>query len=381
LDLFADPILRFFPIFATNAFPHAMTSCRSISRAQPHPLSVAPMMDRTDRHFRYFLRRISRRTLLYTEMVTTAAIEHGNVERLLGFDPEERPLSLQLGGDDPVALARCARLAADLGYDEVNLNVGCPSDRVQRGRFGACLMAEPGRVADGVAAMRAAVALPITVKHRIGIDELDRYEDMLRFVDTLAEAGCDRFSVHARKAWLQGLSPKENREIPPLRYPEVHQLKRERPGLLIELNGGVRTLDAAAEHLGHVDGVMIGRAAYDDPYLLAGADRKFYDEGAAIPSRREILEGLLPYLERKMAERESLARTLRHASGLFTGARGARLWRRFLSEGSYANDLNLLAAVLRQIPAEVLDQRGETSETSTPARAPENPAISRQVAG
>ena len=233
------------------------------------------MMDRTDRHFRFFLRRITRHTLLYTEMVTTGAVIHGDRERLLGFDLREKPVALQLGGDDPRALAECARIGEGFGYDEINLNVGCPSDRVQKGRIGACLMAEPERVADGVEAMRAAVSIPVTVKHRIGIDHLDRYEDMARFVTTVAAAGSDRFTVHARIAWLQGLSPKENRDIPPLRYDDVYRLKREHPDLSIEINGGVRSLDGVEEHLREVDAVMIGRAACDDPYLFAEADRRF----------------------------------------------------------------------------------------------------------
>lgn len=335
-------------------------------RGIPRPLSVAPMMDRTDRFCRYFLRLVSRHTLLYTEMVTTQAIEHGDVERLLGFDPEERPLALQLGGDDPAALARCAALAERLGYDEVNLNVGCPSDRVQQGRFGACLMADPGRVAEGVAAMREAAALPVTVKHRIGIDELDRYEDMLAFVDRVAAAGCDRFSVHARKAWLSGLSPKENREIPPLRYADVYRLKAERPQLELEINGGILTLDAAAAHLQQVDAVMIGRAAIDDPYLFAEADRRFFGAADEIPSRRQIVAAWLPYLERWLARGQKLQTLVRHSHGLFSGQRGARVWRRAVSEGAHgpgAGPASLLAA-LDRIPPEATEARGRREERS-----------------
>ena len=225
------------------------------------------MMDRTDRHFRRLLRLISRHTLLYTEMVTSRAILHGDRERLLGFDPSERPLALQLGGDDPDQLSECARIANDLGYDEVNLNVGCPSDRVQSGNFGVCLMRTPERVAECVAAMRAAVELPVTVKHRIGVDELDRYEDMLGFVDVVAAAGCDRFTVHARKAWLHGLSPKQNRDVPPLRHADVHRLARERPELIIEINGGLRSLDQVDAELEHVDAVMLGR---EQPRVVPG---------------------------------------------------------------------------------------------------------------
>lgn len=293
------------------------------------------MMDRTDRHYRYFMRRITRHTLLYTEMVTTGALLHGDAARHLAYDASEHPLALQLGGDEPRALVRCARLAAEHGYDEVNLNVGCPSDRVQAGRFGACLMAEPQRVADAVATMRAAVALPITVKHRIGIDDLDRYEDMLHFVDTVAAAGCDRFSVHARKAWLHGLSPKENRTVPPLRYDDVWRLKRERPELVIEINGGILDLDQAAAHLDHVDAVMIGRAAYDDPYLFADADRRIgHDPASVAPSRQQVAEAMLPYLEQHVAAGGHPRHVLRHLAGLFAGQRGARAWRRALGEGA-----------------------------------------------
>jgi tRNA-dihydrouridine synthase A len=325
------------------------------------------MMDRTDRFCRLFLRLHSRHTLLYTEMVTTQAIEHGDVERLLGFDPAEKPLALQLGGDDPAALARCAAIGEKMGYDEVNLNVGCPSDRVQQGRFGACLMADPGRVAEGVAAMREAVALPVTVKHRIGIDHLDSYEDMLAFVDRVAAAGCDRFSVHARKAWLSGLSPRENREIPPLRYAEVYRLKAERPLLQVEINGGILDLDAAAAHLERVDAVMIGRAAIDEPYLFAEADRRFFGSTAPIPSRREVVLALLPYLDAWLARGHKLQTLVRHTHGLFAGERGARVWRRAISEGAHlpaAGPATLLAA-LDRIPAEVVDARGRRPAASS----------------
>src|SRR5690606_23168012 len=290
-------------------------------------LSVAPMMEWTDRHFRWLMRQISRHTLLYTEMVTTGAALHGEREIVLGFDPSERPLALQLGGDDPQALARCARIAEDLGYDEVNLNVGCPSDRVQGGNFGACLMGQPERVAAAVAAMRAAVALPVTVKHRIGIDGRERYEDLLNFVDTVAGAGCDRFTVHARIAVLGGLSPKENRTVPPLRYPEVVQLKAERPELCVELNGGVRGLDAAAMHLeAGLDAVMIGRLAYEDPYALADVDRRFYAATEPPPNRSEIARRYAEYSEAHLRAfpRRKPSALLRHVLGLFTGQPGAR---------------------------------------------------------
>jgi len=291
------------------------------------------MMKITDRHCRRFLRAITRHTLLYTEMVSTGAVLRGNRERWLGYSPEEKPLALQLGGDDPAQLQECARLAEDFGYDEVNLNVGCPSPRVQTANFGACLMAEPERVADAVAAMRSAVHIPVTVKHRIGVDELDSYEDMARFVEVVAETGCDRFVVHARKAWLKGLSPKENRSVPPLRYADVHRLKRQFPQLLVEINGGFTTLDQVEEQLASVDGVMIGRAADSDPYLLVGVDRRFFAvAGGPPPSRREVAESMLPYISNWLARGERLHRIVRHMLGLFAGQPGARAWRRHLSE-------------------------------------------------
>ncbi len=273
-------------------------------REQFRRLSVAPMMDWTDRHERFFLRLISRRALLYTEMITTGAILHGARDRLLAFHAAEHPVALQLGGSDPKALAECARIGADLGYDEINLNVGCPSDRVQTGRFGACLMLEPELVRDGVAAMRAAVSIPVTVKHRIGVDARDSYDDLCRFVAVVAESGCTVFTVHARKAWLSGLSPKQNREIPPLSYETVYRLKRDFPQFTIVLNGGVRSLDEAAEELRQVDGVMIGRAAYETPYMLAEADRRIFgDADAPILSRREIVAAFMPYVRGRTRHR------------------------------------------------------------------------------
>ena len=327
-------------------------------RGRRWPLSVAPMMDRTDRHYRFFIRQITRRTLLYSEMVTTQAILRGDREKLLGFDRRERPLALQVGGDDAQALKACAIIAEGLGYDEINLNVGCPSDRVQKGRFGACLMAEPQRVADAVAAMRQAVALPVTVKHRIGIDDLDRYEDMRAFVEVVAAAGCDRFSIHARKAWLSGLSPKENREVPPLRYEDVHRLKRELPSLTIEINGGITTLDDAALHLRHVDGVMIGRAAYDRPFLFAEADRRFFGPDEPSPTRRQVVDALVPYLEHWHRHGMAVGRVTRHVLQLFAGQPGARAWRRYLSENSPRAGIGpeILREALKRVPDDVLDQ-------------------------
>lgn len=310
-------------------------------RAPTPPLSVAPMMQRTDRHLRTFLRHLSKRTLLYTEMVTTGALLHGDRDRHLAFGAFEKPVALQLGGDDPAALAECARMAVDYGYDEVNINVGCPSDRVQRGRFGACLMAHPQVVADGVAAMRAAVAVPITVKHRIGIDDLDRYDDMLNFVDVVSAAGADRFSVHARKAWLQGLSPKENREIPPLRYDDVYRLKRERPHLPIEINGGVRTMAATVEHLQHVDGVMIGRAAYETPAIFADADRAVFGDDAPPTDVFEALDAMVPYAARHIEGGGRLHHVTRHLLTVFQGVPGAKRWRRTLNAAATHPDAGL----------------------------------------
>jgi tRNA-dihydrouridine synthase A len=316
-----------------------------------HRLSVAPMMDRTDRHFRYLMRQMTRRTLLYTEMVTSAAIVHGDRTRLLGFSAAEKPLALQVGGDDPKALALCAQIAADLGYDEINLNVGCPSDRVQNGNFGACLMAQPERVADCVAAMHQATPLAVTVKHRIGIDEQDAYEDMAQFVQTVAAAGCDRFSVHARKAWLQGLSPKENRDIPPLRYADVYRLKQDFPHLLIEINGGIQTLEQAQAHLQSVDAVMMGRAAYDQPYQFAVADQIIYGEASPPRTHFEVVEAMLPYIDHWTQRGLKLHKITRHMLQLFTGQPGSRIWKRYLTEQASAPsaDVKVVQAALAQL--------------------------------
>jgi tRNA-dihydrouridine synthase A len=321
-------------------------------------LSVAPMMDWTDRHDRYFLRLISRRVLLYSEMVTTGALIHGPRERLLAFDPAEHPVALQVGGSEPEELARAAVFGQQAGYDEINLNVGCPSDRVQSGRFGACLMAEPQTVAAGVAAMIAEVDLPVTVKCRIGIDDMEDYPDLKAFVETVAAAGCRSFTVHARKAWLQGLSPKENRDIPPLSYETVYRLKRELPELEVCINGGIKTLEEAEAHLAEgVDGVMIGRAAYQTPYILAEADRRFFGAETAPPSRRQVVEALVPYIEARMAEGTPLKSITRHILGLYNGLPGAKLWRRILSEEAHREGagpevvLRALEAVEAQIAA------------------------------
>ncbi|MCB9786577.1 MAG: tRNA dihydrouridine(20/20a) synthase DusA [Deltaproteobacteria bacterium] len=302
------------------------------TRGQLRAVSVAPMMDRTDRHFRYLMRQLTRRALLYTEMLTTGAVIHGDRQQLLGFDPAEHPVALQLGGDDPSALAEAARIGVDWGYDEINLNVGCPSARVQSGCFGAALMARPERVAEAVRAMRAAVSVPVTVKHRIGIDAIDRYEDMARFVSIVADAGCDRFSVHARKAWLEGLSPKENRTVPPLRYADVYRLADERPELAIEINGGITDADQMADHLARVDAVMIGRAAYETPWVLAEVDPRFFGEPAPAPDRHAVAEAMLPYIERHVSAGGRLHHVSRHMLTLFAGCRGAKAWKRTISE-------------------------------------------------
>jgi tRNA-dihydrouridine synthase A len=301
-------------------------------------LSIAPMMDRTDRHYRYFMRQITRRTLLYTEMITTQAIIHGDRHKLLDFSPEEKPLVLQLGGDNPQQLAECAKIARDWGYDAVNLNVGCPSDRVQNGNFGACLMARPKLVAAAVTAMQQAVELPITVKHRIGIDQSDRYEDLFEFVRIVSEAGCRHFAVHARKAWLQGLSPKENRTIPPLRYEDVYRLKQDFPHLFIEINGGITELEQVHYHLQSVDAVMIGRAAYDRPYLFATVDRDIYGESTPIPNREQIVRAMLPYIEYWLDRGVRLNSISRHMLQLFAQRAGTKAWKRYISQHAYLPD-------------------------------------------
>ncbi|KAB2848013.1 MAG: tRNA dihydrouridine(20/20a) synthase DusA [Hyphomicrobiaceae bacterium] len=297
-----------------------------------HRFSVAPMMDWSDRHCRSFHRILTRGALLYTEMVTARAVLHGDRERLLGYSPAEHPIALQLGGADPGELARAAEIGADFGYDEINLNVGCPSDRVQEGRFGACLMAEPSLVAKAVSKMAAAVGVPVTVKCRIGIDDQDSDADLDRFIEEIAAAGCRTFIVHARKAWLSGLSPKDNREIPPLDYARVFRLKKRRPGLRIVLNGGITSLVEAARHLEHVDGVMLGRAAYQNPYLLAAVDRRFFADAAPPLSRAEVINSYVAYVEARLAEGVPLNAMLRHVLGLYHGEPGGRRFRRHIAE-------------------------------------------------
>lgn len=298
-------------------------------------------MDWTDRHDRYFLRRITRNTLLYTEMVTTGALLHGDQARFLRYHPDEHPLALQLGGCNPDALAQCSALAEQHGYDEVNLNVGCPSDRVQAARFGACLMAEPTLVAQCISAMRAACGIPVTVKCRIGIDDLDSYSHFRRFIETVAGSGSRVFIVHARKAWLQGLSPKQNREIPPLQYETVYRLKQELPELEIIINGGIETLDEADEHLQHVDGVMLGRAAYKNPYLLAEVDQRYFNSDGELPTRHSIALAMQDYIEQSLDEGVRFKHISRHMLGLFQGQYGGRLWRRILSEDGSAPEAGI----------------------------------------
>ncbi len=316
--------------------------------------SIAPMMDWSDHHCRFFWRLISRQALLYTEMVTTGALIHGDRERFLHFNPEEHPVALQLGGSDPADLARCASWAQDWGYDEVNLNCGCPSDRVQSGVFGACLMANPALVADCVRAMKEACDTPVTVKHRIGIDHMESYQELLDFVGPIADAGCGVFIVHARKAWLQGLSPKQNREIPPLNYPWVYALKRDFPDLSIVINGGIQTLDECEAHLQHVDGVMIGREAYQNPWLLADVDRRLFGTDNPSASRQQAIDSLIPYVERHLAAGGHLNHVTRHILGLFQGQPGAKKFRRHLSENAYKAEAD--TAVLKDAVAWVSAQ-------------------------
>lgn len=300
-----------------------------------HRFSVAPMMDWTTRECRYFHRQLTKQALLYTEMVTTGALLFGDVERHLRFDDAEHPVALQLGGSSPEDLAKSAKLAQQWGYDEVNLNCGCPSDRVQNGSFGACLMAQPELVRDCVKAMLDAVSIPVTVKHRIGIDDADSYEQMLNFVGTVAESGCDTFIVHARKAILGGLSPKQNREIPPLIYDYVYRLKQEMPELTIVMNGGIKTHDECEQHLAHVDGVMLGREAYHNPWLLAEVDSRYFGGVDPLADRKQAVEAVLPFIDAELAAGQRLFYTTRHMMGLFQAQQGAKAFKRYLSENAW----------------------------------------------
>ncbi len=313
-------------------------------------ISVAPMMDWTTKDYRFFARLFNPNVVLYTEMVTTGAIIYGGANRHLDFNQQEHPIVLQLGGSNPQDLTTCTKMAQDWGYNEVNLNVGCPSDRVQNNKIGACLMAEPNLVAECIHAMQKAVSIPVTVKHRIGIDDMHSYEEMLHFVDTVAATGCTHFIVHARIAILQGLSPKENREVPPLRYEDVYRLKQERPNLTIEINGGIKTFAETEHHLQHVDGVMIGREAYHNPYLLAEMGQLWKLEA---PDRFDIIEQMLPYIHQRVAEGAPLSIITRHILGLFQNLPGARKWRQALSGGN-AKTITDIETAIKNIQSAML---------------------------
>ena len=318
---------------------------KSLSRV----FCVAPMLDWTDRHCRYFHRLISRHALLYTEMITTGALIHGDRDRLLKMNDEEQPVALQLGGSDPTDLIICSKMAEDYGYNEVNLNIGCPSDRVQNGRFGACLMAEPERVADCVVAMKRSVAIPVTVKSRIGIDDQDSYSELAHFIATIAGAGCKTFIIHARKAWLNGLSPKQNRETPLLRYDMVYQIKQDYPGLEIILNGGITSLEQGKIMLNDVDGVMLGREVYHRPFVLAKVDELFFQDTVNDKTRVEIVLQLLPYIQQQLRSGVRLNSIARHILGLFHSQPGAKNWRRHISENAYKSyaDENVVLSALK----------------------------------
>ena len=311
------------------------------------------MLDWTDRHCRYFHRLLTKQALLYTEMVTTGALLNGDVERHLRFNAFEQPVALQLGGSEPKEMAACARLAEDYGYAEVNINVGCPSERVQKGAFGACLMAEPHLIADCVAAMQAAVNMPVTVKNRIGIDEQQERDSLFNFVETVAQAGCQTFIVHARKAWLKGLSPKENREIPPLNYALVYELKQAFPQLEIIINGGITTLEQCQHHLQFVDGVMVGREAYHNPWLLAQVDSQLYAAPDSFNQRKAVIDAFIPYVEQQLSQGVTLAPMSKPILGLFQGIAGARYWRRYISENAFKPNAD--AKILLQAMQKILD--------------------------
>jgi tRNA-dihydrouridine synthase A len=322
-----------------------------------HRFSIAPMMEWTDRHCRFFHRLLTRRARLYTEMITTGAVLRGDRARLLGFDPAEHPVAVQLGGSDPRALAEAARICADLGYDEINLNVGCPSDRVQEGRFGACLMAEPALVGDCVAAMKGAVRIPVTVKCRIGIDDQDPEESLDALTRIVVAAGVDALIVHARKAWLDGLSPKQNRDIPPLDYERVYRLKRAWPALHVSINGGIAGVEDAAAHLMHLDGVMMGRAAYQEPWRLLAVDPLIYGQPAPFASPKAAIEAFFPHVERELARGTRLHAVTRHILGLFHAVPGARAFRRHIATHAVKPGAGI--AVLRDALAHVVDARAE----------------------
>ena len=331
-----------------------------VRKISPWRFCVAPMMEWTDRHCRFFHRLLTRRALLYTEMLTTGAVLRGDRARLLRYDPAEHPLALQLGGCDPRALAACARVGAELGFDEINLNVGCPSDRVQEGRFGACLMAEPRLVAECVMRMKAAVPVPVTVKCRLGIDDQDPDEALESFAGAVEEAGADALIVHARKAWLKGLSPRENREVPPLDYARVLRLKAAHPRLTVILNGGIASVEAAHAHLAHVDGVMVGRAAYQEPWRLMAVDPLFFGEGARFASAKEAAAALIPYIERELAQGTRLNAITRHLHGLFRAVPGARAYRRKLAAAAASAEAG--AGLLLTAVAQIRDDASEFAD-------------------
>jgi len=330
-------------------------------------LCIAPMMTHTDRHFRYFLRLISRHVMLYTEMITTGAIVYGKQYHRLEYNRLEHPLALQLGGNDPQALTQCGRLAEDLGYSEINLNIGCPSDRVKNGQFGACLMAQPEQVADCVATISAQVKIPVTVKTRTGIDDLDSYEHLHHFIQTVSTAGCGTVIVHARKAWLQGLSPRQNREIPPLDYNRVYQLKTDFPQLQIIINGGIESLQQARQQLQYVDGVMIGRAVCHNPYLLAGADQLIFGDTSQMRSRTDILQRFIEYVRAQLELGTPLQQMSRHILGLYQGQPGARAWRRYLSENMYrkGSDISVIEQALGQQQSQVTSYKSQGDQPRT----------------
>lgn len=332
-----------------------MTNLNKTSNYASSRFSIAPMLDWTDRHCRYFHRLLTQETLLYTEMITTGAIIHGKGD-FLAYNDEEHPVSLQLGGSNPADLATCAKLAYERGYDEINLNVGCPSDRVQNGRFGACLMGEPVLVADCIKAMKDVVDIPVTVKTRIGIDDLDSYEFLTTFIGTVHEnSGCDDFTIHARKAWLSGLSPKENREIPPLDYDRAYQLKKDFPHLTIGLNGGIKTIEDSIEHLQHIDGVMVGREAYQSPYILAQVDQQIFGVDRPVKKRSQVVQEMYPYIESQLEKGAYLGHITRHMLGLFQSMPGARQWRRYISENAHKQGagIEVVETALAKIPKEL----------------------------
>ena len=314
--------------------------------------TVAPMMDWTDRHCRYFHRLLSKQAVLYTEMVTTGALIHAEADRFLRYNTEEQPVALQLGGSNAAELAQCTKMAEDYGYNEVNLNVGCPSDRVQNNMIGACLMAHPQLVADCLEQMQSAVSIPVTVKHRLGIDDMDSYDELKQFVETVRQSGCNVFIIHARKAILKGLSPKENRDVPPLKYEWVYQIKQEFPELEVHINGGIKTIEECHAHLEHVDGVMLGREAYQNPYILAEVDQAFYGSEAPIIGRKQAALDMIPYIEQQLSQGATLNHIVRHMLGLFHAQRGGKQFRRFISENAHkpGASIEVLLSALERVP-------------------------------